>query len=66
MCPLAIVGVIGAIGSILLHRGYRAIHEQRIGQDLLVADDGGPRRIAAEARQVVLAWLRIQLGGTNL
>lgn len=49
-----------------MHRGHRAILEQGIGQDLLIADDGGPRRIAAETRQVVLAGLRVQMGDADL
>jgi hypothetical protein len=66
VCPLAIIGVISTVGSILLHRGHRAILEQGIGQDLLIADDGGPRRIAAETRQVVLAGLRVEMGDADL
>lgn len=66
MSPPAIIGIVGTILPIFLHGGDGSVFEKRVGEDLFVADDRGPRRIAAQAREVVLARLHVKLGGTNL
>lgn len=66
MSPPAIIGIVGTILPISLHGGDGSFFEERAGENLFVADDSGPRRIAAQAREVVLARLRVKVGGTNL
>lgn len=66
MSPLAIVGVVGAILPVRLHGSHGSVFEQRVGENLFVADDRGPWRVAAQTSEVVLARLRVELRGTDL
>lgn len=62
----AIIGIVGAVASIGLLGSDGAAVQEGLGEHLLVTNDGGPRRIAAKARQIVVAGLRIEIGDTTL
>lgn len=66
MGPLAIISIIGAVCSVRLHCGHGSVLKKRVGKNLFVADDGGPRRIAAQTGEIVFTGLRVKLRGTDL
>lgn len=62
----ATVGIIAFVGSILLHGGNGTSFKQAGWQNVLVTDDSRPWRITAEAGEIGLAWLSIQVGDATL
>lgn len=66
MGSLAIISVVGTIFPILLHGGHRSVVEKRLGKNLFVADNGRPRRVASQAREVILARLGVKLRDASL
>lgn len=62
----AIISIVGAVRSIRLHCGDGSVLEKRVRENLFVTDDGGPWRVTAQAREIVLARFRVKLSGTDL
>lgn len=60
------IGVLALVGAILLHGSHRTTLEEGLRENVIVADDRGPGRIAAQPRQVILARLRVQVGNATL
>lgn len=66
MGSLAIIRIVGTERTILLSCSDRTAIQKRIWQHVLIANDGGPWRIAAETSEIVVAGLSIELSDAGL
>lgn len=63
LSTLRVVLTDGAIGSV--GADWTRL-DQALRKNLLVANDGRPRRVASQTREIVLAGLRVDLGDLRL
>jgi len=58
---LAAVSIWFPVRAICLFRRYWSCAEQALRKHILIADDGGPRRVALKSSNIVIPGLSIQL-----